>query len=52
MGLYLHPTGVSDWVYLNHEFSNPLKKNQKWSCTDLFSENGFLNPKLDDKSDC
>jgi hypothetical protein len=53
MGIYYDPTGVSDWVYLNHEFSNPLDKSKKpWKCTDLFSSNDFLNPIEDDKSHC
>lgn len=38
MGMYYETTGVSDWVYLNHQFSNPLDKTDKWVCKDLYSE--------------
>ena len=52
IGMYYETTGVSDWVYLNHEFSNPISKESKWECKDLYSESDFLNPKLDDESHC
>lgn len=50
MGIYNDPSMVTDWVYLNHDFSNPLEN--KWQCTDLFSQDGFLNPKKDDDEHC
>jgi hypothetical protein len=52
MGMYYEATGVIDWVYLNHDFSNPLDKKDKWVCKDLYSEQGFIFPKPDDDEHC